>query len=62
VLNNYEENVEGEPDDEDDDSEIQPPVFDSSKEIDYKIKYKQTVEEVVNLEKDYILSVDAQKL
>lgn len=55
----YGENILDENDDDDIDSE--PPVFDTSKEIDYKTKYKQTVEEVISLNNVYILNLDAQK-
>lgn len=48
-------------DDEDNDDDIEPPVFDSSKENEYKIKYIQTFEEVVSLDDVYILNLDAQK-
>lgn len=44
-----------------DDEDIEPPVFDSSKENDYVIKYSQTFEEVVSLDDVYILNLDAQK-
>lgn len=46
---------------DEDDTEIEPPVFDSSKENDYKIKYKTTFEEVVSLNNVYILNLDAHK-
>ncbi|XP_015369552.1 PREDICTED: WD repeat-containing protein 89-like [Diuraphis noxia] len=38
------------------------PVFDSSKEINYKIKYKQTFEELIGSNDVYILKLDAQKI
>lgn len=47
--------------DDDDDDNIEPPVFDSSKENDYNIKYNQTFDEVVSLDDVYILNLDAQK-
>lgn len=40
------------------------PVFDSSKEIHYKVKYKQTFEEAISSNEDdeiYVLNLDAQK-
>ncbi|XP_027854042.2 WD repeat-containing protein 89 [Aphis gossypii] len=40
------------------------PVFDSSKEIHYKVKYKQTFEESISSNEDdeiYVLNLDAQK-
>lgn len=43
-------------------SETEPPVFDDSKEIDYKVKYKQTFEEVLSLNDVFILNLDAQKV
>lgn len=43
-----------------DDTEIEPPVFDTTKENDYNIKYKQSFEEVTNLDDVYILDLDAQ--
>lgn len=42
------------------DAEIESPVFDASKENDYKIKYMQSFEEVINLDDVYILDLDAQ--
>lgn len=48
-------------DENEDDIETEPPVFDISKEVDYKIKYKQTFEEVISLDDVYILNLDAQK-
>lgn len=39
----------------------EPPVFDVSKEINYKIKYQKTYNEVVGSTNVYILSLDAQK-
>lgn len=45
-----------------DDFETEPPVFDYSKENEYKIKYKQSFEEVVSLNNVYILNLDAQKV
>lgn len=41
--------------------DIEPLVFDESKEIYYKNKYKQTFEQVVSLDNVYILNLDAQK-
>lgn len=38
------------------------PVFDSSKEINYKIKYKQAFEEVISSDDVYILNLDAHKM
>jgi len=38
------------------------PVFDSSKEINYKIKYKQTFEELIGLNDVYVLKLDAHKM
>lgn len=38
------------------------PVFDSSKEIDYNIKYKQAFEEVIISNDVYILNLDAHKM
>lgn len=48
-------------DENEDDIESEPPVFDTSKEIDYKTKYNQTFEEVISLDNVYILNLDAQK-
>lgn len=45
-----------------DDIDTEPPVFDESKEINYKIKYKQTFEEAISLNNVYILNMDVQKL
>lgn len=60
TVNSYfhEENVS---DENEDDIDTEPPVFDTSKEIDYKTKYKQTIEEVMSLDNTYILNLDAQK-
>lgn len=38
------------------------PVFDSSKEINYNIKYKQAFEEVIISSDVYILNLDAHKM
>lgn len=41
------------------------PVFDSSKEIHYKVKYKQTFEETISSNEDneiYVLNLDAQNM
>jgi len=38
------------------------PVFDSSKEINYNIKYKQAFEEVIISNDVYILNLDAHKM
>ncbi|VVC35687.1 WD40/YVTN repeat-like-containing domain,WD40 repeat, conserved site,WD40 repeat,WD40-repeat-containing [Cinara cedri] len=51
-------------DDENEDidkDDIEPLVFDDSKEIYYTNKYKQIFEEVVSLDDVYILNLDAQK-
>uniref|UniRef100_A0A2S2RB18 WD repeat-containing protein 89 n=1 Tax=Sipha flava TaxID=143950 RepID=A0A2S2RB18_9HEMI len=54
-----EENVS---DGSEDDINSYPFVFDESKEIHYKIKYKQIFEEDININEVYILNLDAQKL
>lgn len=47
--------------DDEDDIYIEPPVFDNTKENDYKVQYKQSFEEVVSLDNVYILNLDAHK-
>lgn len=47
--------------DDEDDVDVEPPVFDMSKENDYKVQYKQSFEEVVSLDNVYILNLDAHK-
>lgn len=40
-------------------------MFDTSKEIHYKVKYKQTFEEAISSNEDdeiYVLNLDAQKM
>jgi len=48
--------------DEDEVIDNEQPVFDSSKEIDYKVKYKQAFEEIISPNYVYILNLDAHKM
>ncbi|XP_050419901.1 WD repeat-containing protein 89 [Adelges cooleyi] len=55
----FDDEIENSSDDEDNDE--LPPVFDSSKESEYTVKYDLSFEEAINLDDVYILHLDAQK-
>lgn len=61
ITNQSSVNEENVSDESVDDIDSEPPVFDDSKEINYKIKYKQTFEEAISINNVYILNLDAQK-